>query len=277
MAAEPWRVPEALWREIEPLIPQPSRRARYPGRKRWDERACLEGILYVLRYGIPWKELPRIHGFPSGKTCWRRLDEWEQAGVWALLMARLQARLQQANAIDWQRALVDASLVSVKKGGAATGPSPADRGRPSSKLHLCCDGRGVPLSVSVSPGNENERRQLLSLVDAIPALRSSSSSGNGNGNRPDRLLADRGYDSHALRAALQQRGLEPAIAARRGRGQGGAPDPQLKQRWTIEPTNAWLHNWRRIHSRWERRPQLYQALLQLACSMIICRRLAGAF
>jgi transposase len=48
VAAEPWRVPEALWQEIEPLIPQPSRRARYPGRKRWDERACLEGILYVL-------------------------------------------------------------------------------------------------------------------------------------------------------------------------------------------------------------------------------------
>jgi transposase len=100
---------------------------------------------------------------------------------------------------------------------------------------------------------------------------------DGNGNRPDRLLADRGYDSHALRAALRERGIEAAIAGRRGRGQGGAPDPQLKQRWMIERTNAWLHNWRRIHSRWERRPELYQALLQLACAMIICRRLAGAF
>jgi transposase len=159
-----------------------------------------------------------------------------------------------------------------EKGGAATGASPADRGRPSSKLHLCCDARGVPLSVSVSAGNENERRQLLALVDAIPALRA-----NGNSNRPDRLLADRGYDSHSLRAALRARGIEPSIPGRRGRGQGGSPDPQLKQRWTIERTNAWLHNYRRIHNRWERRPELYQALLQLACSLIICRRLAGAF
>lgn len=124
MAAEPWRVPEALWEEIEALIPRPERRFRYPGRKRWDERACLEGILYVLRWAIPWKELPRIHGFPSGKTCWRRLDEWEKAGVWSALMGRLQARLEDADAIDWQRAIADASLVTVKKGAPRRARAP---------------------------------------------------------------------------------------------------------------------------------------------------------
>jgi transposase len=116
MAAESWRVPELLWQEIEPLIPRVERRYRYPGRKRWDERACLEGILYVLRFAIPWTELPRIEGFPSGKTCWRRLDEWERAGVWRLVMERLQTRLADADGIDWRRAIVDASLVPVKKG-----------------------------------------------------------------------------------------------------------------------------------------------------------------
>lgn len=116
MAAEPWRVPEVLWVEIEGLLPRPRRRFRYPGRKRLDDRRCLEGILYVLRYGIPWRALPRIEGFPSGQTCWRRLDEWEQAGVWNALMQRLQARLEQAERIDWGRAVADASLVAVKKG-----------------------------------------------------------------------------------------------------------------------------------------------------------------
>lgn len=111
-------------------------------------------------------------------------------------------------------------------------------------------------------------------MDAIPPLRRRAA---GSDNRPDRLLADRGYDSHALRAALAERGIAAAISARRGRGQGGAPDPHLGQRWTIERTNAWLHNWRRISTRWERRPELYHALLELACSMIICRRLEGAF
>jgi len=124
MAAEPWRVPDVLWEEIEPLIPRPERRFRYPGRRRWDERACLEGILYVLRWAIPWKELPRIEGFPSGKTCWRRLDEWEKAGVWSAVMERLQARLQAAEAIDWGRAIADASLVSAKKGAPRRGRAP---------------------------------------------------------------------------------------------------------------------------------------------------------
>jgi transposase len=116
MAAEPWRVPEVLWVEIERLLPRRRRRFRYPGRKRLDDRRCLEGILYVLRYGIPWRALPRIEGFPSGQTCWRRLDEWERAGVWQALMRRLQARLEEAERIDWGRAVADASLVAVKKG-----------------------------------------------------------------------------------------------------------------------------------------------------------------
>jgi transposase len=89
MAAEPWRVPERLWRELEPLLPKVERRFRYPGRKRVDDRVCLEGILYVLRYGIPWRALPKLEGLPSGQTCWRRLDEWERAGVWAALLLRL--------------------------------------------------------------------------------------------------------------------------------------------------------------------------------------------
>jgi len=116
MAAEPWRVSDRLWREVEPLLPRVERRFRYPGRKRVDDRACLEGILFVLRHGIPWRALPRIEGFPSGQTCWRRLDEWERAGVWAQLMGRLRTRLAEAERIDWSRAIVDASLVDAKRG-----------------------------------------------------------------------------------------------------------------------------------------------------------------
>jgi transposase len=72
--------------------------------------------LYVLRYGIRWRALPAIAGFPSGQTCWRRLDEWERAGVWPVLLVRLQARLVQAERLDWSRAIVDASLVDAKRG-----------------------------------------------------------------------------------------------------------------------------------------------------------------
>jgi transposase len=131
VAAEVWRVPERLWAEIEPLIPKVERRFRYPGRKRVDDRACLEGILYVLRHGIPWRALPKLEAMPSGPTCWRRLDEWEKAGVWPQLMGRLQQLLAEAEGIDWSRAIVDASLVDAKRGArrprarSAAGPAAA--------------------------------------------------------------------------------------------------------------------------------------------------------
>ena len=117
-------VPEALWREIEPLIPVPERRFRFPGRRRYPERACLEGILTVLRWGIPWRELPRLEGRPSGKTCWRRFDAWQKAGVWPQLYERLQARLAAEGKIDWQRALLDSTIVDAKKGAPRPAKAP---------------------------------------------------------------------------------------------------------------------------------------------------------
>lgn len=138
-------------------------------------------------------------------------------------------------------------------------------------MHLACDARGVPLSVALSGANENERGYLLPLIDALPALRPNA------GNRPDAVLADRGYDAEHLRQSLRERGIHARIVKRRRPGQGRSRDPQVPQRWTIERTNAWLHNYRRIAIRWERRPELYLALVQLACSLIICRRLEGAF
>jgi transposase len=108
-------------------------------------------------------------------------------------------------------------------------------------------------------------------VDALPPLR------GGSDNRPAALLADRGYDAEHLRDSLRRRQIEPRIVRRRRPGEGKARDPQVPQRWTIERTNAWLHNYRRIATRWERRPDLYLAFVRLACSLIICRRLEGAF
>jgi transposase len=103
------------------------------------------------------------------------------------------------------------------------------------------------------------------------------------------LWADRGYDGEALRAELRARQIEPVISRRRKRGEAAEPDariverggrrvaksrdPQARHRWPVERTNAWLHSWRRVSTRWERRPELYLALLQLACSMVIYRLL----
>lgn len=104
-------VPDELWEVMEPLIPKVERRYRYPGRKRVPDRQVLTGILFVLKTGIPWEALPQEMGCGSGVTCWRRLRDWQEQGVWQKLHEALLARLNAAGEIDWQRAAVDSSHV----------------------------------------------------------------------------------------------------------------------------------------------------------------------
>src|SRR5512140_3244410 len=93
---------DELWDVIEPLLPAPKpRRARFPGRKPMDNRQALTGILFVLKTGIPWEYLPQEMGCGSGMTCWRRLRDWQQAGVWDRLHHVLLNQLQEADQIDW--------------------------------------------------------------------------------------------------------------------------------------------------------------------------------
>jgi transposase len=92
------------------------RRFRYPGRRRLPDRPALCGILFVLHTGIAWRHLPPQLGFGSGITCWRRLEEWQNAGVWEELHALLLSRLRAADQIDFSRAVVDSSQVQAKQG-----------------------------------------------------------------------------------------------------------------------------------------------------------------
>lgn len=114
-----WRVSDRLWARLAPLLADPPRRFRYPGRARYSPRQCLEGILYVLYTDTPWLEVPyRELGLPSGETCRRRLEEWQRRGLLPAALAVLQAQLAEADKLDWSRVLVDASLVEAKKGAA---------------------------------------------------------------------------------------------------------------------------------------------------------------
>lgn len=106
-----------MWERLEPLLADPPRRFRYPGRARYSARACLEGILYVLYTDTPWLQVPyRELGLPSGETCRRRLEEWSARGLLPAAIALLQEALVEAHRLDWSRVIVDASLVDAKKG-----------------------------------------------------------------------------------------------------------------------------------------------------------------
>lgn len=116
MAAKPWVVSDELWERIEPLLPRVERRFRYPGRKRLPDRQALQGILFVLHTGMAWRHLPLELGFGGGSTCYRRLEEWQRAGVWERLHEVLLAELHADGLIEWSRAVADGSHVQAKKG-----------------------------------------------------------------------------------------------------------------------------------------------------------------
>ncbi|ABB07590.1 transposase and inactivated derivatives-like protein [Burkholderia lata] len=105
-------IDDELWKPIEPLLPPAKpRRFKYPDRKPVPNRAALTGILFVLKTGIRWRDLPAETGCGSGVSCWRRLRDWQEAGVWDALHALLLTKLRAANQIDFSRVVVDSSSI----------------------------------------------------------------------------------------------------------------------------------------------------------------------
>jgi transposase len=151
-----------------------------------------------------------------------------------------------------------------QKGGEQTGPSPVDRGKRGSKYHLVVDRGGIPLAVRLSPANAHDATQLVPLVDAIPPIIGPRGKPGRPRKRPAKLHADKAYDSSALRRALRARGVTPRIARR-----GIDSSERLgRHRWVAERTFAWLLGFRRLGVRYERRADLIQGLLHLACTLI---------
>ncbi|HMC47135.1 MAG TPA: IS5 family transposase [Caballeronia sp.] len=255
-------IDDELWALIEPLLPPPKpRRKKYPGRRPVPDRAALNGILFVFKTGIRWCDLSIKLGFGSGPTCWRRLRDWQKAGVWDRLHQLLLTKLREAGKLDFSRAAVDSSSVRAVGAGEKTGPNPTDRSRPGSKHHILVDANGVPISAILTGANRNDVTQLLPLVDAIAPIRGARGRPL---QKPKVIYADHGYDSEPHRRKLRKRGIKPVIAKRRtehGSGLG-------KYRWVVERTHAWLHNFRRLRIRFERRADIHEAFLKLGCSLV---------
>jgi transposase len=108
-------VSDALWAVVRPLLP-PEQPKPKGGRPRISDRAALAGIIFVLRTGCPWEWLPKELGCGSGVTCWRRLRDWQRAGLWHRLHTVLLERLEAADKLDWSRASLDSASVPAKGG-----------------------------------------------------------------------------------------------------------------------------------------------------------------
>jgi transposase len=226
---------------------------------------ALSGILFVLKSGVPWEMLSQEMGCGSGRTCWRRLRDWQEAGVWQKLHELLLAQLREADQIDWSRTVVDSASVRAVGGGGKTGPNPTDRGKLGSKHHVITDAQGIPLAALLTGANRPDVTQLLPLVEAIPPVRGQRGRPR---RRPDQVLGDRTYDWEPHRRALRSLRIGSVLAQRFIQHRSGLGI----YRWVVERTLAWLHQFRRLRVRYEQRSDIHEAFLSLGRSLICLRR-----
>ncbi len=251
---------------MEPLLPK-HKVSPKGGRPRVADRDCLRGIIFMLRTGIPWEYLPQELGCGSGVTCWRRLRDWQRAGVWERLHAVMLDHLARADKLDWSRAALDSRSLAARKGGSFSGPNPTDKGKAGSKQRVLVERSGVPLAVDLTAANLNDHLLLEWMLDLVRPV------ANGRcgcpRHRSGELHADKAYDHRVCRQSLRARGILCRIARR------GVDSSQRlgRHRWVVERTLAWLTQFRRLVIRYERRDDIHLAFMILGCTLISHRLL----
>ena len=262
-------VTDELWSIIEPLLPAQRPKPK-GGRPRMADRAVLTGILFVLRSGIPWEMMPQEMGCGSGVTCWRRLRDWQEAGLWDALHHELLQQLHWAGRIDWSRACMDSASIPAKRGAQPQAQIRRTEARQERNATWLTDRNGLPLAFVLTGANVHDSVPLAQLLDAVAPLKGRRGRPR---KRPDKLHADKAYDHRRCRRACCQRGIEPRIARR-----GVESSERLgRHRWVVERTLAWFGRMRRLSIRYERRQSIHHAFTALACSLICFNALLERF
>ncbi|MBJ6613740.1 IS5 family transposase [Streptomyces sp. I4(2020)] len=273
------------WELLAPLIPQAA-----TGRPRVSDRQVINGMVYKIRTGISWRDLPERYG--PWQTVYTRFRRYAIDGVFTRALQQIQARADAAGDIDWL-VQIDSTIVRAhqhaaatgRKGGS-TGDEPDDhalgrsRGGLTTKVHLACDGKGRPLSLLVTPGQRHDSVCARILLERIRVPRS----GLGRPRcRPDQVIADKAYSSRGFRAYLRRRGIAHTIPEkadqrrhrlRRG-SRGGRPPgfdrETYRRRNLVERCFNRLKGFRGIATRYDKTATSYEAAVSLASLLLWAR------
>ncbi|WP_223855682.1 MULTISPECIES: IS5 family transposase [Streptomyces] len=254
---------DELWELFRRVVPETVViRPQGGGLRRAGDREYLAAIVFVATSGCTWRQVPPLFG-PAWPTVYRRFARWSKDRVRARLHRVILDALGARGELAWSRFAIDSVSVRALK-GLLTGPNPTDRGKNGSKIHLVTDRSGLPVAVAVSSANTQDSLALQPLVASIPPVRSRR---GPRRRRPGKLHGDKGYDYPHLRRWLRGRGIAPRIA-RRGIG---TSQRLGRHRWVVERTMSWLAGCRRLHRRYERKPEHFLAFT--AIGLINYRRL----
>ncbi|WP_197999588.1 IS5 family transposase [Gimesia chilikensis] len=262
----------AEWNAIRNYLPK--KRSGKRGRPWVDHRKTINGIIWVLNAGAPWRDIPDCYG--KWQTIYKRFRTWCQSGLWDRIWDRLIRRLQRNKQIDPSIWCVDGSIVrahhSAVGGSCKTSRRAVEnglgrsRGGYSSKLHIVCDGQGIPLGITVTAGQINEPTQFIDLMDSIPLKLQSKA------NRPRYLAGDKAYVARYIFEWLEERAIGNVIPNRKNENKN--PNfcrERYRQRNVVERLIGQLKHFRRIATRYDKTLESYLAMIKIAFLRITLR------
>lgn len=216
-------------------------------------RITVEGILYRMRTGCPWRDLPEAFG--RWNTVYKRFNAWSADGK----IMNTFNRLVEDPDIEWL--FIDGSYIKAHQDstGAATDDAEAigkSRAGHTSKIHLAVDAYGLPIAFQITGGEVHDSTQAQALIDDLPCGES--------------LVADKGYDSERIREQIQAKGMNAVIPRKRNSKKGNANlDRGLyRYRHLVENAFARLKRYRAIATRYDKLKRNYESMVALACGFL---------
>jgi len=261
-----WEISDELWERIAPILER-----RYPpastGRPRADLRLMLDGVIFRLRTGCQWNQMPDRYGPSSTVHKWFQAFAGDGAleEVWAELVRECEA----LGGVDWEWQAVDGVMGKSRFEGDERGPNPTDRAKMGTKKSILVEAGGGPLAAVIAGANVHDTKLLERTIEAIVVERPDP------GQLTQHLCLDKGYDNPTGEGACEAAGY---VAHIRRIGEEKADASGRKRhparRWVVERTIAWLQKCRALLIRYDKKAENYLGLIQLACALLWSRRLS---
>jgi len=238
---------DELWSKLEKTLLQ---QAIY---HKPDLRMTVEGMLYRMRVGCPWRDLPSAFG------CWnsvyKRFNAWSAAGKWLNVF---NALLEEP---DFEWAFIDGTYVKAHQhsAGAASGQPEAigkSRAGHTSKIHLAVDAHGLPVAFEITGGDINDCTAAPELIAQLPSA--------------EVIVADKGYDSERIREQIETQGARPVIPRKRNsiRGNADLDRGLYRYRHLVENAFARLKHYRAVAFRYDKLKRNYESMVAMACGFL---------
>ena len=253
---------------IAPLLPTNDR----PGHPWKCHHSVINGILWVLHTGAQWRDLPRA-AYGPWQTVYERFNRWSKDGTWGRLLEALHVRLDEVGRVDRSLFCIDGRSIRASRDAAGASPTdgtpsePADhalgrsRGGYGSKIHLVCDGKGLPMAVTVTAGRRHEATQFEAVMGRVRVPRKRGRPRT----RPKRLAGDKGYSSVRIRRCDRRRGIVSVIPTTKNEKRiRGFDKASYRRRNVVERRIGWLKDRRRLATRFEKLAENFLAMVKLA-------------